>query len=265
LLYRLLTLFLVTAAGAVPSAAAAPSPELLQPFDVLPLANGHLIVSDLALSRVLDVDPARGSARVVGNVGEARELERLPDGRVLVSSRERVWALDLRTHRKTLYATFKNYLLGIALAPDGWLYGSENVTGSEQTTIARMRGRTREVVVPTLHGVHEMLWTRAGLILCEAYGGRLLRLDPQTKQVTVLATGMKNPSSAVEAAAGGWFVSEFFGNRISHVWPDGHVTKVADVFKPGPLAFDSLHRIVGASMDDGVFRVVRGRAITIYP
>jgi hypothetical protein len=269
LLYRLLTLLLVTAAAAAQSAAAAPSPgahpELLQPFDVLPLRNGHLIVSDLAMGRVLDVDPAHRSARVVGSVGQARELERLPDGRVLVSSQARVWALDLRTHRKTLYATFRNSLLGIAVASDGWLYGSENVDGSEETTIARVRGRTREVVVPTLHGVHEMVWTPDGLILCEAYGGRLLRLDPETKQMTVLAAGMKNPSSAVPAAAGGWFVGEFFGNRISHVWPDGRVTKLADVFKPGPLAFDSLHRLVGASMDGTVFRVVRGRTVTIYP
>jgi hypothetical protein len=264
LLYRLLTLLLVAVAAAVPAAAAA-RPDLEQPFDVLPLANGHLVVTDLPQGHVLDIDPARRAGRVIASVPEARELERLPDGRVLVSSRERVWALDLRTHRKTLYATFKNYLLGIAVAPDGWLYGSENVPGSEQTTIARVRGATREVVVPTLHGVHEMLWTPGGLILCEAYGGRLLRLDPETKQVTVLATGMKNPSSAVVAAAGGWFVSEFFGDRISHVWPDGRVTKVADVFKPGPLAFDSRHRIVGASMDGSVFRVVRGRTVAIYP
>jgi hypothetical protein len=41
-----------------------------------------------------------------------------------------VLALDLRTRKTALYATARNYLLGIALAPDGWLYGSENVFGS---------------------------------------------------------------------------------------------------------------------------------------
>jgi len=256
--------------AAVAPAAAAPSrvavrPPLQQPFDVLPLANGHLIVSDLELGHVLDIDPAHNSGRIVGTIREARELDRLPDGRLLVSSRARVYALDPRTRKATLYATFRNYLLGIALAPDGWLYGSENVPGSEMTTIERIRSGVREVLVPSLHGVHEMLWAADGsLILCEAYGGRLLRLDPETRQVTVLATGMKNPSSVVLDPAGGYDVTEFFGNRISRVWPDGHVTKLADVYMPGPLARDSKGRLVGASMSGEIWRIVRGAAITIY-
>src|SRR4051812_40937157 len=185
LMYRLLGLLLVGVAVAA-SASAATQPSLEQPFDVLGLANGHLAVTDLSQGRVLDLDPAHRSGRIAGSVREARELDRLPDGRLLVSSRAKVYALDPRTKKTTLYATFRNYLLGVALAPDGWLYGSENVAGSEQTTIARMRDGVREVVVPTLHGVHEMLVVPGGLILCEAYGGRVLRLDPETHAITVL-------------------------------------------------------------------------------
>jgi sugar lactone lactonase YvrE len=262
---RLLVILLVAVAAAVP-ASAATEPALAQPFDVLGLANGHLLVSDLQLGRVLDIDPAHRSGRIAGAVREARELQRLPDGRLLVSSRARVYALDPRTRKATLYATFRNYLLGIAVGRDGWLYGSENVPGSETTTIVRVKAGTREVLVPTLHGVHEMLVERDGtLILCEAYGGRLLRLDPATRAVTVLGTRMKNPSSAVDAAGGGWLVSEFFGNRVSHVWPDGHITKVADVFKPGAIAYDSKHRLVGTDGNGEIWRLSHGAAQTIYP
>ena len=154
---------------------------------------------------------------------------------MLVSSGLNVLALNVRTGRATKYAAANDYLLGIALAPDGWLYGSENSIGSEQTTLVRIRGGTREVL-GEFHGVHGILPVADGLILSESYGGRVLHFDPETKATVVFATGLKNPSFTLPASNGGWFVSEFFGARIVHLWPDGHITKVAPVFKPGPIA-----------------------------
>ena len=85
--------------------------------------------------------------------------------------------------------------------------------------------------------------------------------------MTVLAHRDEEPELAPStrpAAAGS--SREFFGNRISHVWPDGHVTKVADVYPARPARFDSKHRLVGASMSGEIFRIVRaGTAVTIYP
>jgi sugar lactone lactonase YvrE len=252
-------------AAVVASAASGARPALRQPYDVLALPNGHLIVSDLPAGKVYDVDPAHRSGRLVARIRDARELARLADGRVLVTSHERVLALDLRTRKTTLYATAANYILGLALAPDGGLYVSENVPGQEATTIAHLKDGARDVLADGLDGVHGILVTPDGLILGESYAGRLLRLDPATHVVTVLAGGMKYSGFAVTAAAGGWFVSELGRNRISHVWPDGHLTKVADVFQPGPIAFDARHRIVGVSQNGSVFRIERGRARTIYP
>src|SRR6185503_7894124 len=102
-------------------------------------------------------------------------------------------------------------------------YGSENVSGSEQTTLVRIRGGSREVL-GAFHGVHGILPVADGLILSESYGGRVLHFDPETRAIQVLATGLKNPSFTLPAASGGYFVSEFFGGRISHVWADGHIT-----------------------------------------
>jgi hypothetical protein len=83
----------VAAAAAAPSAAA-PSPvsggithpALGQPFDLAPLPNGHLIVTDLPNDAVFDLDPAHRSGRLVARIDRARELQRPRDGRVLVSS-----------------------------------------------------------------------------------------------------------------------------------------------------------------------------------
>jgi streptogramin lyase len=277
LLYRLLaTSLLVTTAAAVP-AAAVPSraaalgspaqkrrPALRQPFDLLPLAGGKFVVTDLPANAVYELDPAHGTGRLLARVREARELERLKDGRILVTSRARVLALSPRTGKLSLYATAKNYLLGIALAPDGWLYASENVPGNEQTTLVRIQGGTREVL-GEFRGVHGILSTRSGLILSEAYAGRVLRFDPATRAVEVLAKGLANPSFTLPAAGGGYFVSEFYGNRISHLWPDGHLTRVADVVQPGPIVFDAQHRLVGVTLVPAtLFRLVRGRVRTIY-
>lgn len=266
LLHRLLTILLVSSVAAVPAAAAAPPahPTLGQPFDVLALPNGHLVVTDLTANAVYELDPARGTGRMLAAVREARELERLPDGRLLVTSRNRVLALDARTGTVKPFLTAQAYLLGIALSPDGWLYASENRPGSEQTTVVRLRRGRREVLVRNLRGVHGILSMPGGLVLGEAYAGRVLRLDPASRAVSVLASGLGNPGFALPAGAGGWFVSEFTGNRISHVWPDGRVTKVADVFQPGPIAFDAKHRIVGVTLTGTVFRITAGRAQTIY-
>lgn len=256
---------LLTAAAAAPSSAAAAGPVLSQPYDLVPLENGKVLVTDLPANAVYELDPVRKTGRLVMRINQARELFPLPDGRVLVSSGARVLALNLRTRRTTLYATARNYLLGIALAPDGWLYGSENVMGSEQTTLVRIRGGTREVL-GEFHGIHGILVTAGGLILSESYGGRVLHFDPGTKTTEVLASGLKNPSSTLSAAGGGYYVSEFFGGRIAHLWPDGHLTTVAPVLKPGPIEFDSLHRLVGVTQNGtALFRIVRGRARPLYP
>ena len=213
---------------------------------------------------VYDLDPARNSGRVVARIREARELARLPDGRILVTSHDRVMALNLRTGKSSVYLTARGYILGIALTRDGWLYVSENQFGHEETDVVRFRGGTREVLAPDLRGVHGILYTDRGLILGEAYAGRVLRLDPATRTITVLAAGLGNPGFALPAAGGGYYVSEFYGNRISRLWPDGHVTTVAPVLQPGPIAFDLLHRIIGISLSGVVFRIVRGTSRTIY-
>jgi hypothetical protein len=266
LLYRTILILLATAVAAAPSSAAPPQrPAVIQPYDLQPLANGKVLVTDLPANAVYELDPARKTGRLVARITQARELVLLTDGRVLVGSGPNVLALNPHTGRTTRYASANDYLLGIALAPDGWLYGSENSIGSEQTTLVRIRAGKREVL-GEFHGVHGILAVADGLILSESYGGRVLHFEPETKEVQVLATGLKNPSFTLPASNGGWFVSEFFGARVDQLWPDGHITKVAPVFKPGAMAYDSRHRLIGITQGGTtLFRVVRGRAVTIYP
>src|SRR4029450_12773553 len=91
MIVRIALLAFVLAAVTADSAGAA-HPTLHQPFDVLPLANGHLIVTDMPGNAVYDLDPARKSGRLVARIGQPRELDRLKDGRLLVTSGNHVLA-----------------------------------------------------------------------------------------------------------------------------------------------------------------------------
>jgi DNA-binding beta-propeller fold protein YncE len=247
-------------AALVCGGASAAAPRLSQPLigDVLPLADGRLVVSDFGQGAVFVVDPARRTGRRAASVAQARELERLPDGRVLVTSGANVVAADLRTGRTQRYARAAAPLLGIARS-GSTLYGSE-----AGKTVVRLRPGPRTVLARGLDGVHGITVQPGALVLAESYAGRVLRLDLATRDVEVLAEGLGNPSFTLPAAGGGFYVSEFAGGRISHLHPDGTVTKFATVTQPGPIAFDPRHRIVGITFGGTIFRVEGGRARTIY-
>jgi DNA-binding beta-propeller fold protein YncE len=254
---RVVALASCLAALASASALAA-RPALVQPFDLVPLVDGRLAVTDRVQDAVFLIDPARRSGRRLARVREARELERLPDGRLLVTSGARVLVVDMRG-RVREYARAAAPLLGIARGTDGALYGSE-----DGKTVVRLRPGPRAVLAGGLDGVHGITFVPGALILSEAYAGRVLRLDLTTREVAVIAEGLGNPSFTLPARDGSYFVSEFTGNRVSRLHADGHVTPVADVFQPGPIGHDAHRRIVGVTLGGTVFRIERGRARTIY-
>ena len=117
LLYRSLLTLLLTAACVAGTAPAPRGRCCSSPFDLLPLAGGKYLVTDMSANAVYEVDPARHTGRLVARVAQARELGRVSDGRVLVTSAEKVLALNLRTGKATVFARAKNYLLGISPLP----------------------------------------------------------------------------------------------------------------------------------------------------
>jgi len=242
------------------SGARAARPVLLQPFDVLPQPNGTLAVTDRLQGAVYVLDTARKRGRRAAHVPQARELERLRDGRLLVSSGADMLAVDLRTGGKRRYARGRAILLGIARAPDGTLYASEG-----GTTIVRFRGPRREILADRLDGVHGITVVPGALVLAESFAGRVLRLDLETHRIDVLAHGLGNPSFTLPAVGGGFYISEFSGNRISRLRPDGTVTTVAKVTQPGAIAFDARRRILGVTLSGTIFRIENRQARTLYP
>ena len=239
--------------------AAAPT-SLGEPADLLPRPGGKLLVTDRTRGAVLLVDPVRKTARRVARVLEARGLA-VVGGRILVTSRQRILALDLRTGRTTPFASARSYVLGLAAAPDGGVYASE-----DGATIVRIDADgARTVLADGLDGVHGITPTPEGLVLSESFAGRVLRLDPATGAVTVLASGLGNPSFTLRTRAGALYVSEFGTGRIGRLGRTGSITTVASVSSPGSIALDGRGRIVGVTLGGTIFRIEGSRARTIYP
>jgi sugar lactone lactonase YvrE len=250
----------VTAAALALAAAgtAAAPPALGEPADLVARAGGGFLVTDRARGAVLQVDAARKTARRLARVVEARELA-VSGARVFVTSRERVLTLDVRTGRTKLFARARAYILGLAPAPRGGVYASE-----DGATIVRIGADgSRTVLATGLDGVHGITPTPAGLVLAESFAGRVLRLDPATGKLTVLASGLGNPSFTLADGAA-LYVSEFAGGRVSRL-AAGRIKPVATIGSPGAIAFDGRRRIVGVTLDGTIFRIERGRARTIYP
>ncbi len=259
MMLRLIPVGAAALALAAAGAAAAPT-TLGEPADLLPRPGGTYLVTDRTRGAVLLVDPARKTTRRVARVIEARELA-VVGGRVLVTSRERILALDLRTGRTTPFARAGSYVLGLAAAPGGGVYASE-----DGTTIVRIDANgARTVLADGLDGVHGITPTPEGLVLSESFAGRVLRLDPATGAITVLARGLGNPSFTLRTRAGALYVSEFGTGRIGRIGGNGGITTVASVSSPGSIALDARGRIVGVTLGGTIFRVEGSRARTIYP
>lgn len=222
-----------------------PRVRLREPFDIVEEPGGTYLLADHTANAV---DRLRGrELQKVATARGARDLERAPDGRILVASGRNVLAFDPASRRIETVATADNDVLGVA-ASDGGIVVSD--FGSR---LLRFAGGRKEVLLTGLEGVHGLLATDAGLVFCESSTGRVLRLT-RAGSVDVLATGLDRPSFAVLAAGGALYVSEFGADRVVRVTRGG-VTPVARVPSPAGISLSSEGRLLVASLSGRVASV----------
>ncbi len=115
-----------------------------------------------------------------------------------------------------------------------------------------------------LNGVHGILASAAGLVVCESFAGNV-RLVSESGMRT-LASGLGNPSSVAEAP-GGFYVTEFSAGRLALVTRAGEVTSVASVASPGPVALDASGRPLVGTLDGRIVRADpgTGRVTQLWP
>jgi hypothetical protein len=229
---------------------APPRPLLVvAPFDVVE-AGPYWVVTDRDAGAVYRVNRASRRWMRVARVPEARELEKVDERTVLVTSGPRVLRLDVVTGRVRVVARARATILGLVRGRDGVLYVSE-----EGKRVVRVeRGGVRRVLVDGRNGVHGLALDGGRLIACESYGGNVLSVDTGSGEVTTLAHDLGNPSYAVPVQ-GGLYVSEFTGDRIDLLHADGSVTLVARVRRVGPLFLARDGRLLAVTLQPSVVRV----------
>src|SRR2546427_2930954 len=168
---------------------------------------------------------------------------------------------------------------GIARDPRGNLYASSDFAHNPTNICVLDReGRLlREIPVPAgVAGVTsllgELFTPGQGLYAVDKADGvlghgRLLRIDPRTGSITVLATGFAAPNAIAQDEHGDLFVSDSFAGTITKVAPDGSrstiwkqdpllTTKGFPPFGANGLAFDRKQRFLYVA-NTGDSRVLR--------
>lgn len=224
-----------------------------EPFDIVEERPGSYLIADRTRNAVFRLRGKNLSR--VARVAGARDLEPTANGRVLVASGRNVVALDPSTGRVETIARAENDVLGIATMPDGAIVISDN--GSR---LVRFGDDRTEVLLTGLEGVHGLLSTASGLVICESSTGRVLR-RAASGRVEVLANGLSLPSFAA-ARSGSLYVSEFGSGEISRI-PG---TAVAKVPAPAGISVASDGKLLVASLTGRVARVdpATGKVAWLY-
>jgi sugar lactone lactonase YvrE len=186
---------------------------LALPAQVLALdARSLLVVEREGRDRILHVDVRTGRFSVVTKrISSPWGLARDANGSVLVSGGSGIYELGGRKVASVAGGP-------IAAAPNGDLYFAD------QTRVGRI-GRDGEIEMLSIDvaAPHALVLGHDGsLIVSDSGNGRLLRIDPATRAATVVASGLRNPLGAIEAADGNVYVVEFDSGRLLRVG-DGRV------------------------------------------
>ena len=235
-------------------------PVLQQPHGVVEEPGGTLLVADFRENAVFRLEPGRGEGATLARVPGPRDLRPFAGGKLLVSSGVSVLELDPITGRTRPLARGAAELEGVAPAPNGF-----DVV-EEQTRIVRLGADgSREVLADGLNGVHGILRTAEGLVICESFAGNVRLLAPDGS-LRMLATGLGNPSAAVEAPAG-LYVTEFSADRVSLITRSEAVRSIATVSSPGPIAVDRAGKLLVGQIGGRVSRIdpATGRVTQIWP
>jgi hypothetical protein len=186
---------------------------LALPAQILALDDRSLLVVERqGRDRILRVDAGTGRFSVVTTrIPSPWGLARDANGRVLVSGGGGIYELGGTKIADVAAAP-------IAAAPNGDLYFAE------QTRVGRIgRDGGVETLSTDVAAPHALILRRDGsLVVSDSGNGRLLSIDPTTRATTVLASGLKNPLGAIEAADRAVLVVEFDSGRLLRMG-DGRV------------------------------------------
>jgi streptogramin lyase len=197
------------------------------PAQVLPQADGTLLVAERgARNRILRIDPATGRLTVFATGIQAPfGLASAGDGILLVSSTSGLYRVA-PGGRPTRIAD-------VGVSPFTILPGGEIAYAHESSVGILPPGGGRPRILPTkvdfAHGL--VLLPDGDLAISDTGNDRLLRVDPDTGAMTVIASGLQTPMGLALEPSGSLLLIEFDARRVVRVSPSGAQTTVAGGFR----------------------------------
>jgi glucose/arabinose dehydrogenase len=208
---------LISAVALAQSAAAGTvrAPYLLwQPAGILALPDGSLLVAERGpQDRILRVRPATGAYTVFARgIPDPFGIARGRDGSFFVSSDSGLYRVPRGGGRARLALPLPTSPL--AVAPDGSVYYGQ---GLEIGRLAP-RAPTADVLVSDVNFPHEIaLDGRGGLVVSDTGNGRVVRIDLETREETVVAAGLRDPMGLVLEPARTAIAIQFRTGRLLRV------------------------------------------------
>jgi sugar lactone lactonase YvrE len=188
------------------------------------IADGDtLLVVETGRDRVLRIDPRTGRTSVVARgLTSPFGIARAPDGTLFVSDEAVLWRVDPATGAKEVHARVES---GVGLGPVAVDARGRVYVATTARDVRSFDAAVRpEVVMPDVAIAHGLAFAGDGALLVSDSGrDRLLRYDPVTAATTVFATGLGGPGGLAVAPDGSVFVCEFGqgAQRVSRIDPSG--------------------------------------------
>jgi sugar lactone lactonase YvrE len=229
------------ALGAV--VANAPQYRFSRPATLLAEPDGTLLLAEGGRQHVLRIDPSTGRTTVVARgFDNPFGIGRLPDGDLVVSSRESIFRIDSATGARETLATYAN---GVEAGPIAIDAAGRVYVATTDHRITRIDSATHAVDVlagtgangnagdggpalaATMSVPHGLLLTDAALLIADTDNDRIRRLDLRSGVITTLSGGIRGVAMLARAPDGSVLATELRGDQIVRVAGDGSRTTAA--------------------------------------
>jgi sugar lactone lactonase YvrE len=196
--------------------------------------DGSLVVAVQGENRVVRVDPATGSVRVLAETPRPWGIAVAADGAVLFSSASSVVRRE-PDGRTTTIVRFPVDAGPVAIAP-----GGDVLVGVADHRVYRIRGTSVEPYAGDggeLSTPHGFAFPADGSLLVSDTGNdRIARVDGVTRAVTTYADDVRVPNGIALGPDGSLYVTESQGGRVTRIDPAGRRESVGPFDVPTQVA-----------------------------
>jgi sugar lactone lactonase YvrE len=215
-----------------------------RPNTMIAEPDGTLLLAEGGRQHVMRIDPATGRTTIVARGFENPfGIGRLPDGDLVVSSKDSIFRLDAQTGQRETLATYPSGIEAGPLAIDsaGLVYVAATdhritridpatkavdvIAGTGANGASGDGGPALAATMSVPHGV--LLESDGSLLIADTDNDRIRRVDLRAGVITTMASDVRGAAMLARAADGSVLASELRGDEIVRLAADGSRTTAA--------------------------------------